>query len=73
MAVRFIDRIPVDRVQAEARQVHVGRLLLTLLIGFFWLLGWAAGMVSLGVGFAYAAMKVGWQDARSSAEVRPHG
>jgi hypothetical protein len=70
MVTQLLDRVPLERVQAEARQVHLGRLLLTLLVGVFWLLGWAAGMVSLAVGFAFAAMKVGWQDARGSREVR---
>lgn len=67
MAVRFLDRVPTERIQAEARQVDLPRLLLNLLLGVFWLLGWLVGMVSVGIGFAYAAAKTGYQDARSQA------
>jgi hypothetical protein len=64
MATNLLDRVPSDRIQAEARQVHLGRALLTALVGVFWLLGWLAGKVTVAVGFAWAAAKVGWQDAR---------
>jgi hypothetical protein len=63
-----LDRIPVDRVIAEVEKMQVGRALLTLLVGVFWLLGWLAGQVSRGLKFAFAAVKVGWADARGPAE-----
>ena len=72
MVTQLLDRVPVDRIQAEARQVHLGRALLTLLVGVFWLLGWLVGKATLAVGFAYAAAKIGFLEARG-VEVRPHG
>jgi hypothetical protein len=68
----ILDRVPVDQIRAEARQVHLGRTLLTLIVGVFWLLGWLAGKVSLGIGFCWAAVKIGWKEAHG-VEVRPHG
>jgi hypothetical protein len=69
---QLLDRVPVDRIRDEAREIHVGRVLLSLLVGFFWLLGWLAGKVVLGVQFCAAAVKVGWLEARG-AELRPRG
>lgn len=67
MATQLLDRVPVERIQAEAREVRIGRLLLNLLLGVFWLLGWLAGMAAVGVSFAYASAKTGWQDAHAQA------
>lgn len=71
MATRLVDRVPLERIQAEARQVDLGRALLTLLVGVFWLLGWLAGKLTLGVGFAYAAARVGYVEARSPTKAGP--
>lgn len=71
MATRPL-QLPMERIEAEARQVHLGRALLTFLVGIFWVLGWLAGKVTLVVGFAYAAAKVGFLEARG-VEVRPRG
>jgi hypothetical protein len=71
MATRPL-QLPMERIEAEARQVNLGRALLTLLVGVFWALGWLAGKLTLGVGFAYAAAKVGFLEARG-VEVRPRG
>jgi hypothetical protein len=73
MATRVLDAVPLERIQAEARQVHLGRALLTLLIGVFWLLGWLAGKATLGLAFCWAAAKVGFTEARSTGEVVPRG
>lgn len=67
MVTRLLDRVPTERIQAEARQVDLGRLLLNLLLGVFWLLGWLVGMAAVGVSFAYASAKTGWQDAHTQA------
>jgi hypothetical protein len=67
MVARLVDRVPVERISAEARQVNLGRALLVLLLGVFWVLGWLVGMASVGIGFAWAAAKTGFQDARTQA------
>jgi hypothetical protein len=72
MATSLSDRLPIERIQAEAREVHFGRTLLTLLVGVFWLLGWLAGKATLALGFVWAAAKVGFKEARTSTEAGPH-
>ncbi|MGH9250131.1 MAG: hypothetical protein ACRD0W_11510 [Acidimicrobiales bacterium] len=61
-----LERIPVDRINAEARDVQVGRSLLTLIAGFFYLLGWLAGKLVVGVAWCFAAVRVGWREARAT-------
>jgi hypothetical protein len=76
MATSLLDRVPLERIEIEARQVHLGRVLLTVLVGIFWALGWLAGKMTLGIGFAYAAAKVGFQEARGEPDetkAPPHG
>ena len=68
MGARLLDRVPLERVEAEARQVNLGRALLTVLVGVFWLVGWLAGKATLGVAFAWAAAKVGYAEARQPGE-----
>ena len=61
-----LDRVPLERISAQARSVHAGRLLLTLIAGFFFLLGWLAGQAFLAVVWCCVAVKVGWQEAKAS-------
>jgi hypothetical protein len=61
---KVLEAVPLDRVRAEAREVHPGRTLLTLLVGFFWVLGWLAGNAVTGLVFCWAAVKVGYAEAR---------
>lgn len=60
-----LEAVPLERVRAEARDVHPGRTLLTLLVGLFWLIGWLAGKAVMGLVFCAAAVKVGYQEARA--------
>lgn len=61
-----LEHVPLERINAEARQIHVGRLLLTALAGFFYLLGWIAAKVTLGVVWCAVAVKVGFQEGRKA-------
>jgi hypothetical protein len=54
-------RVPLDEITAQARQVRLGRLLLTLIAAVFFGLGWMAGRFFLGVAWCAVAVKVGWQ------------
>ena len=58
-----LDQVPLQRITAEARQVQVGRLLLTLLAGVFYLIGWLVARLLLGVVWCCVAVKVGYLDA----------
>lgn len=62
-----LDQVPLERISAQARQVHVGRLLLTVLAGFFYAVGWTAAKVVLGVVWCCVAMKIGFQEGRKAA------
>jgi hypothetical protein len=73
MAVRLLDRVPTEEIRAEADQIRLGRLLLTVLVGFFFLIGWTAGKASLGTRFALAAVRRGWKEARGEPVGRPRG
>jgi len=69
MASTLIDRAPLsDRVTAQAREIHIGRLVLTVLAAVLFAVGWSAGKVVTVVGgalvWSFAAVKVGWNDGR---------
>lgn len=53
------ERVP--DITTQARQVRPGRLLLTILAGVFFVLGWVPGRLFLGVVWCCVAVKVGWQ------------
>lgn len=67
----MLERIDLDRVTVEAHQIDIGRTLLTVVVGFFWLLGFVVGKVSIavvaGITFSVAAMRIGWQDAHKGS------
>lgn len=67
----MLDRVPVDRITTEAREVHFRRTVLTVLAGLLWLVGWSAGKAFTAVWFALAwawtAVRLGWSDARTTS------
>lgn len=67
MALRVLDRVPVDQIEAEAKPVDLGRLLMVLIVGLFYMIGFGARKVLLvagmGLGWMVAATRTGWQDA----------
>jgi len=70
----ILDRVPVERITAQARQVHAGRTLLTMLAGFFFLLGWVAFRVVavawLALTWCAVAAREGWREARKAEAAR---
>ncbi len=70
MAMTLLERVPVERISAEAREVRVGHTLLTLVAAVLYGIGWAAGkvlgMLWLALAWSGTAVKVGWTEARSS-------
>lgn len=61
-----LDRIPVERITSEAREVHVGRGVLALLALIPFLIGWLAGQTVTAVVWVGIAVKAGWLEARPS-------
>lgn len=62
----ILDRVPVDRINAEAKQLHLGRALLTALAGLLYLIGWTLARVAtyawIAITWSVAAVKLGAQD-----------
>lgn len=74
MATRLLERVPMQRISEQAQPIHIGRLLLTLLVGVLYALGWLAANIVIGLGialgWAVAAVRTGWQDAYQSSADR---
>lgn len=78
----LLDDTVVTRISADARQVRpdevaarAARLLLTLVASLLFAVGWCAAKTVAGVWLAavwtFAAVRVGWQEARKSRPDRP--
>lgn len=65
--MQLAERIDTDRIAAEASRIDIGRGLLTLIAGLFYVLGWTAAMIVIGAGatvtWSIAAARIGWRDA----------
>lgn len=59
-----LDRVPIDRINVEARAVKAGRVILTILAGLLYVIGWTAALSWRAVVWACVAVKVGWADCR---------
>lgn len=64
-------RVPVERINRQAREIHFWRTVLTLLAGLLFGLGWLTAKVFavawLAMAWTATAVKVGWQEARKPA------
>lgn len=71
----FLDEVLTDRVTAQARQVDVGRVVLSLLVGLFFGVGWCAAKavtglvvvlrgVLLAIAWVGVAVREGWRAGR---------
>lgn len=69
-----LDRVPLDRITAEAKQVSPGRAVLLAVAGLLYALGWitakAFSLVWLALAWTATAVKVGWSDARKAKPAR---
>jgi hypothetical protein len=70
----FIDDSVINRINSEARDVRFSRIMLTILAGLLYGVGWIAarvfGLIWLTLAWSVIAIKVGWQEGRK-ASVRP--
>lgn len=71
----ILDRVPLDRISSEAREVHFGRTLLLVLAGLLYGIGWLAaktfGLLWRAVAWVGVAVKLGWTEARKPVEGGP--
>ncbi len=63
----LVDRMPLDRISTEARDVHFTRSILTIVAAVLFGVGWVARKTLGAIWFACAwsatAVKVGWIEA----------
>lgn len=67
MAVGLLDRVQVDDISAQARDVQLGRVLLTVIAAVFWGIGWVAAKSFLAVAWCAVAVRQGWREGRRAA------
>jgi hypothetical protein len=65
------ETIPLDRITVEAREIHFGRTLLTVIAALLYGIGWTLAKTFTVLWFTAAwiatAVKVGWQEGRKTA------
>lgn len=65
-----LDRVPLDKITAEARAISFVRTLLTLIAGVLFAVGWVAAKSCKVLWFVgawtFAAVRVGWREAGGS-------
>jgi hypothetical protein len=63
-----LERVPVDEINRQARDIHFWRTVATLLAGLLFAVGWLVAkgftVLWLGVAWTATAVKVGWQAGR---------
>ena len=68
-------RVPLDAINTRAREVEFGRVLLTVLAGVLFGLGWLVGktvkLVWLAVAWSFVAVKVGFEQGRTGGARGP--
>lgn len=67
----LLTRVPVERINRQARDIHFWRTVLTILAGLLFGIGFltakAFGVAWLAMAWTATAVRVGWQDARKPA------
>ena len=67
------ERLPLDEINRQARDVHFWRTVLTViaaaLFGLGWILAKTFAVLWLAAAWSFTAVKVGWQEGRKTAEV----
>ena len=66
------ERVPLDRIERRARHARPGRVLLTLIAGLLFGLGWltckACAVTWLAAAWCASAVIEGWQSAKAGQE-----
>jgi hypothetical protein len=57
-----MDRITTEQILRDAHQVRFSRIVLTLVLGFFWVIGWTVGHLWLGLVVCVISVRRGWRD-----------
>jgi hypothetical protein len=69
-----LQRVPVEQINREAREVHFWRTVLTFIAGLLYGVGWftarAFGLLWLALAWTAVAVKVGWVEGRKPRRAR---
>lgn len=64
----ILDQVPVDKITAQAREIHFWRTVLSVIAGILFGIGWivakAFGLAWFALSWCSAAVKVGWTEGR---------
>lgn len=73
----ILDRVDTDRISVEAREIHPGRTLLTVIAAVLYAIGWLLGTIVVGtwvaLAWSFTAIRIGWQDAARARLRSPVG
>jgi hypothetical protein len=71
--VTMVDHSAAEQILADARQVRLSRVMLTLFLGTFWVIGWTAGHLWLGLVVCAISVRRGWRDGTGYVSPRQPG
>jgi hypothetical protein len=60
----YVDRVPVDQISAQARQVDFGRAALAAFAALFILIGKVIGLVVNAAAWIFVAVRLGYREVR---------
>lgn len=63
-------QIPVEEITARAREVKFSRVVLTLIMGFFYVIGWTAGHAWVGVVICALSVRRGWLEGQGITQAQ---
>jgi hypothetical protein len=73
--VAVLERVPVARISAEASQIRFFPMVLTLVGGLLFGVGWLAAKACTvawsALTWTFAAMRVGWQEGMARKDTGP--
>lgn len=72
MTAAWLERLPVDDITIQAREIHPARTILTWVAGLLFAVGWLAyktlAVAWLVGAWMFVAARTGWRDAKAGHE-----
>jgi hypothetical protein len=69
----ILDRVDVDSVSREAREVSFTHVVLTIFTAVFFFMGWTVAKTWLSFSWAGVAIRAGWREGRAAGVNRGPG
>jgi hypothetical protein len=64
------ERIPLERISAQAKEVQFSRTLITVIAFFFYAIGWTVAKLWLSLAWCAVAIKVGFEEGKVKRDER---